>query len=322
MNFVPHSVDYFDASIKKIHRFIEDEACKGNLQPLTEYDGDLPPEPPPDPDAADDDDTSGGGGGGGGGLEQTSSVDTVKLDPDAPMTKLPCPPGRDAYTHANSLLQSSWTKTSDYKFIRLVEVGAQTQTHACAQPVLVSPLLSVFWVPFLPLLRMVPFLLHASINPRLNSHAFKLPSCVASCIALQVLEISSPKLQLRYEAYKDAMPPDVVNGNEQLVFHGCANAAIDSIAATGFLRSFQTSAAGAWQRFGPGFYYALQASKSHEYPIAEMQVGRGRRRGNTQTEICRGRFLNAQFVLLTQIRRLDSIRRRLLNEPLIRSRLR
>jgi hypothetical protein len=132
---------------------------------------------------------------------------------------------------------------------------------------------------------------------------------------LQVLEISSPKLQLRYEAYKDAMPPDVVNGNEQLVFQGCANAAIDSNAATGFLRSFQTSAAGAWQPFGPGFYYALQASKSHEYPIAEMQVGRGRRRGNTQTEICRGRFLNAQFVLLTQIRR------RLLNEPLIRSRL-
>ena len=149
---------------------------------------------------------------------------------------------------------------------------------------------------------------------------------LSNCLPVrQVLEISSPKLQLRYEAYKDAMPPDVVNGNEQLVFHGCANAAIDSIAATGFLRSFQTSAAGAWQRFGPGFYYALQASKSHEYPIAEMQVGRRRRRrrrGNTQTEICRGRFLNAQFVLLTQIRRLDSIRRRLLNEPLIRSRLR
>jgi hypothetical protein len=309
MNFVPHSVDYFDASIKKIHRFIEDEACKGNLQPLTEYDGDLPPEPPPDPDAADDDDTSGGGGGGGGGLEQTSSADMVKLDPDAPMTKLPCPPGRDAYTHANSLLQSSWTKTSDYKFIRLVEVGARTQTHACAQPVLVSPLLSVCLGPIsaAPWHNAFPVALAwffgQSIQDSthvlqtafrrgcLKSHAFKLPSCVASRIALQVLEISSPKLQLRYEAYKDAMPPDVVNGNEQLVFHGCANAAIDSIAATGFLRSFQTSAAGAWQRFGPGFYYALQASKSHEYPIAEMQVGRRRRRRTHKwTEICRGRF--------------------------------
>ena len=50
--------------------------------------------------------------------------------------------------------------------------------------------------------------------------------------------------------------------NEQLVFHGCANSAIDSIAAKGFLKSFQTSAAGSWQRFGPGFYFALQVSQT------------------------------------------------------------
>jgi hypothetical protein len=48
----------------------------------------------------------------------------------------------------------------------------------------------------------------------------------------------------------------VVNGNEMLVFHGCGVDAIESIAEKGFLKSFQNTAA--WQRFGPGFYFALQ----------------------------------------------------------------
>ena len=52
------------------------------------------------------------------------------------------------------------------------------------------------------------------------------------------------------------------NGNEQLVFHGCAADAIPSILAHGFQRKFWKSAAGDWQRFGPGFYFALQVSET------------------------------------------------------------
>jgi hypothetical protein len=89
---------------------------------------------------------------------------------------------------------------------------------------------------------------------------------------VEVLEISAPALQIRYDAYKAAMPPEIVNGNEKLLFHGCANGVIDSIAEKGLLKSFQTSAAGSWQRYGPGFYFALQSSKSHEYPIAQMHA--------------------------------------------------
>eukprot|EP01046_Picozoa_sp_COSAG06_P033025 COSAG06_NODE_3342_length_5481_cov_2.258826_1_plen_267_part_10 len=60
--------------------------------------------------------------------------------------------------------------------------------------------------------------------------------------------------------------------SEQLVFHGCADEAIPGILESGFLKSFWKSAAGDWQRFGPGFYFALQASKSHEYPLGAMSA--------------------------------------------------
>ena len=59
--------------------------------------------------------------------------------------------------------------------------------------------------------------------------------------------------------------------NEQLFFHGSSEEAYAGIAETGFLKSFQTSAAGQWQRFGTGFYFALHASKSHDYPLEEMK---------------------------------------------------
>ena len=35
-------------------------------------------------------------------------------------------------------------------------------------------------------------------------------------------------------------------------------------------RYWKTSA-GEWQRFGPGFYFAQHASKSHEYPLPDMK---------------------------------------------------
>jgi serine/threonine protein kinase len=148
-----------------------------------------------------------------GSEAQTTAAPEPELSPvprapvSSTLAKFDRPAGTEAWMIADSLLQSSWAKTTDYKFIRLVEV----------------------------------------------------------------MEISTPR-KAPYEAYKAAMPPEINNGNEQLVFHGCANAVIDSIAEKGLLKAFQTSAAGSWQRFGPGFYFALQSSKSHEYPIAEMQA--------------------------------------------------
>jgi hypothetical protein len=94
---------------------------------------------------------------------------------------------------------------------------------------------------------------------------------------IEVKEIQNAPMRDRYEAFKAGMRAGVVNGNEMLVFHGCGSGAIESIAEKGFLKSFQNTAA--WQRFGPGFYFALQASKSHEYPVSEMQsVPPGRHR--------------------------------------------
>ena len=113
---------------------------------------------------------------------------------------------------------------------------------------------------------------------------------------VHVEEIHSPHLQRMYEAYKAQRPGDDVNrtggmrstvtdmrsvlnqhgvslvGNEVLAFHGCSEAACHSISQQGFLRQYWKSAAGNWQRFGPGFYFALDASKSHEYPLREMQA--------------------------------------------------
>ena len=73
---------------------------------------------------------------------------------------------------------------------------------------------------------------------------------------LEVKEIQNAPMRERYEAFKAGMREGVVNGNEMLVFHGCGSGAIESIAEKGFLKSFQNTAA--WQRFGPGFYFALQ----------------------------------------------------------------
>ena len=73
---------------------------------------------------------------------------------------------------------------------------------------------------------------------------------------IEVKEIQNASMRDRYEAFKAGMRAGVVNGNEMLVFHGCGIDAIESIAEKGFLKSFQNTAA--WQRFGPGFYFALQ----------------------------------------------------------------
>eukprot|EP01043_Picozoa_sp_COSAG02_P033666 COSAG02_NODE_2309_length_9170_cov_10.752508_7_plen_536_part_00 len=63
---------------------------------------------------------------------------------------------------------------------------------------------------------------------------------------------------------------DVV-GNELFVFHASAHKNYVSLAADGFLKRYWRTATGSWQRFGAGFYFAPDASKSHEYPLGEMQ---------------------------------------------------
>ena len=97
---------------------------------------------------------------------------------------------------------------------------------------------------------------------------------------LSVREYRSAELQARYDAYKRHLDADpavqppavVINGNEQLVFHGCAAEAEESIMEAGFKKSYWKSSTGKWQRFGPGFYFALQASKSHTYPLTTMRA--------------------------------------------------
>jgi hypothetical protein len=83
---------------------------------------------------------------------------------------------------------------------------------------------------------------------------------------LSVEEVDNRTLGHRYDKYKLSLRSldgsTLLDGNEQLVFHGCAADAIPSILANGFQRKFWKSAAGDWQRFGPGFYFALQVSET------------------------------------------------------------
>jgi hypothetical protein len=88
----------------------------------------------------------------------------------------------------------------------------------------------------------------------------------------EVKLIINPILQKRYDEYKASMPTDVLNGNEQAFFHGCSEGVVDSIAENGFKKEFWRTSSGDWQRFGPGFYFAPQSSKSHEYPLDQMSA--------------------------------------------------
>ena len=78
----------------------------------------------------------------------------------------------------------------------------------------------------------------------------------------------NPQLTAAYEKYKRSISHSgVVNGNEVLVFHGCSESTItlgapDNMLEHGFLKKYWKTSAGAWQRFGPGFYFGQQASKS------------------------------------------------------------
>jgi serine/threonine protein kinase len=99
---------------------------------------------------------------------------------------------------------------------------------------------------------------------------------------VDVVDVTDPGQKERYDEYKAQLGAEIGSGDHttpewentfcQLLFHGCSEEALPLIAKEGFRTDKQTSAAGAWQRFGPGFYFALQASKSHEYPIGPMRA--------------------------------------------------
>eukprot|EP01044_Picomonas_judraskeda_P009565 COSAG03_NODE_1170_length_4662_cov_33.560596_2_plen_715_part_01 len=89
---------------------------------------------------------------------------------------------------------------------------------------------------------------------------------------LEVIEIDNLRLQTRYDEYKARLAQHGSQGKEQIVFHGCTEAAIDSIVKDGFKKEYCQTTSGSWQRFGTGFYFALQSSKSHEYPLDDMDA--------------------------------------------------
>eukprot|EP01043_Picozoa_sp_COSAG02_P081203 COSAG02_NODE_19710_length_868_cov_1.011704_1_plen_192_part_10 len=82
-----------------------------------------------------------------------------------------------------------------------------------------------------------------------------------------VQEIRNPTLQDRYNQYRSTLNTP----GEKLLFHGCAPQHVLTIPGEGFLKKYWKSSAGSWQRFQPGFYFALQSSKSHDYPLPEMR---------------------------------------------------
>ena len=87
---------------------------------------------------------------------------------------------------------------------------------------------------------------------------------------IEVLEISNPLLQDQYDEYKATLVGTVGRSKEQIVFHGCAETAIESIIHGGFKKEYRQTSSGVWQRFGAGFYFATNAFKSHEYPLDDM----------------------------------------------------
>eukprot|EP01043_Picozoa_sp_COSAG02_P058565 COSAG02_NODE_7310_length_3070_cov_26.598788_2_plen_801_part_01 len=99
---------------------------------------------------------------------------------------------------------------------------------------------------------------------------------------VDVVDVTDSEQNVRYEQYKARLAAELGGGDHttadwettycQLLFHGCAEEALPLIAKEGFRKDKQTTSAGSWQRFGPGFYFALQASKSHEYPIGLMRA--------------------------------------------------
>ena len=111
-------------------------------------------------------------------------------------------------------------------------------------------------------------LMHLQVKQQLESTWIKIEQYKLDMDApIFVQEIDNPTLQARYDHYKATLNEE----GESLVFHGCAPEYVMTIPGEGFLKKYWTSSAGSWQRFQPGFYFALHSSKSHDYPLHEMQ---------------------------------------------------
>ena len=88
-----------------------------------------------------------------------------------------------------------------------------------------------------------------------NTWFKKEPYELGEVIAVDLIE--NPRSDSAYKAYLESVG-GVLHGKETLVFHGCAETAMDvanaeSIIQTGFLKKYWKTSAGDWQRFGPGF---------------------------------------------------------------------
>jgi hypothetical protein len=97
---------------------------------------------------------------------------------------------------------------------------------------------------------------------------------------IAVEDVSQPALVRRYHDYKAKLAAELGDGDPsstdwenrycQLLFHGCSEEALPLIAREGFRADKQKTAAGSWQRFGPGFYFGapvlpLRCHNGHTY---------------------------------------------------------
>ena len=104
----------------------------------------------------------------------------------------------------------------------------------------------------------------------------------------EVKRVDNPELEQCYDAYTQRLAQQ----RPRLLFHGCDEAVVDTIAQEGFRQDKQCSGAGQWQRFGRGYYFALQSSKSHDYPLRAMRRVRsdkGHKRSMLLCKVATGR---------------------------------
>lgn len=141
----------------------------------------------------------------------------------------------DVWTHANTLMMSTWISRDRYEFTGLIKVE---EVH----------------------------------NPKLQQAYDRHKEVLAKRVQQAGTHSHEPYQQTGMQGGTVLDPVDPsIYANETLVFHGCAPEAVEPICLNGFQKVFWQSATGSWQRFGPGFYFALQANKSHSYPLQIMR---------------------------------------------------
>eukprot|EP00042_Codosiga_hollandica_P019181 m.58573 g.58573 ORF g.58573 m.58573 type:complete len:209 (-) comp49168_c0_seq10:205-831(-) len=100
----------------------------------------------------------------------------------------------------------------------------------------------------------------------------------------EVLQVHNPILEARYKKYCARLRASGVDPGEQELFHGTKNrcdgrgckgerCGVCGILSHGFLRDCVRSKV--FQRYGLGFYFASNSSKSHEYPLSSLPSSEG-----------------------------------------------